>query len=173
MKETDSLKNELGYEVSLSEMKHLLNETNQGLEEVKKAVRSIFSAASLVIALIGVLQISSVQVIPDYQALYNGVIVTIMISYALLIVGSVFTLLPFRASSPTPPDWNRLKTSFFNQQDNQKIYELLISNYIRSIDRNAKLVGMRVKLAWVVGALLSLIILLLLYLSTLPRIPCQ
>lgn len=165
--------NKLGLELSLEEMKHYHDEVFNGLAEIKKTTRYIFSAASIIIALIAVLQIFTVKVLPDYQTLYNNLIVASMILYGLLIAGSVFLLLPVKVKGVFPADLKTLKERLIDVDNDLTVYRQLINDYIDAIEQNEPKVRKRYWLTVVVGALLPIIVIMLLYMSTLPRIPCQ
>ena len=163
--------NKLGLEMSLEEMKHYHEEVFNGLAEIKKTTRSIFSAASIIIALLGVLQIFTVKVIPEYQAKYNSLIVASMILYGLLITGSVILLFPVKMKGAFPADVKTLKDRLIDVDDELTVYRQLIIDYVDAIHQNEPKVKKRYWLSLVVGILLPIIVALLLYMSTLPRVP--
>lgn len=166
-----SHENLLGYEISVSEMKYRLEEVYKGIDEIKNTFRNVFGASSIIVALIGALQIFSSDVAPEYKALNCLLIALTIVSYGLLIAGCIWMISPIKVSGPTPSKWDALKEGFIDRDENSKIYEQLIKNYIRAIDKSEPEVMKRYKWGKFVLPLLPIIVVLLFIISLLPRVP--
>lgn len=169
--EEEGYENIVGYELTFEEMRFRLSEVYGGLAEVRKTVRSVFSAASLIIALIGALQIFSVKVQPAYYLLYSFFVGLTMFLYFLLIVGSIKLLSPTKMKGPIPADLDILYYKFISHEDTLAIYRQLMVQYVDTIKQNEAIVENRYAWAKWVSYLLPAIVLILLGLSLIPRTP--
>lgn len=171
METEEVFENQLGYEISVSEMKRRLDGVYSGIDEIKKTFRSIFSAASLIVALIGALQIFSVKVIPAYQVYYTALFITSMVLYVFLIIGCIWMLSPIKVKGPTPEDWDVLYEGFSSQKDDIEIYKQLLSNYINAINKSEVIAEKRYRWALFFLPILPIIVVLMLIIGLLPKIP--
>ena len=145
MENKENHENFLGYEISVSEMKYRLEEVYKGIDEIKNTFRNIFGAASIIVALIGALQVFSTDVVLEYESQYCLLISITIVLYALLIAGCIWMISPAIVAGPTPSDWDELKEGFIDRESKSKIYEQLIKNYIQAIDKSEPEVMKRYK----------------------------
>jgi hypothetical protein len=157
-------------QVSTEEMQAVLKRQYDGMDAIKATARSFFSAASLIIALLGALQIFSARVDPVYQALYPYGIVAALVLYIALVVSCSLALLPVTMKGPIAASWDVLSESLIGKED-RDILEMLLSGLLNAIQLNVPILK-RMRLAAVIsGALLVLEVCLLVALSLVPRIP--
>lgn len=165
-----SHENLLGYEITVSEMKYRLEEVYKGIDEIKMTFRNVFGAASLIVALMGALQIFSADVVPEDKDLYYLLISFSIALYVLLIAGCIWMISPVKVAGPTPAKWDKLKAGFIDREDKSKIYEQLIKNYINAINESEGKVTQRYKWGKLFLYLLPIIVVLLFWISLLPRV---
>ncbi len=163
--------NQLGWEIILSEMKRRLQGVFTGVDETKKTFRSILSAASLIVALLGALQIYSSQVAPGYEFYYYFLLGSALFLYLLLIAGCIWMLKPLDVVGPIPEDWDLLYENIASQKEDIEIYKQLVSNYIGAIDDSNAIIEKRYRWSNWFLYLLPIIVLLLLVIGFLPRVP--
>ena len=164
----DIFENQLGWELVLSEMKRRLQGVYHGVDETKKTFRSIFSAASLIVALLGALQIYSTQVASGYEIIYYILLGSSLFLYLVLIAGCIWMLKPIDVKAPVPEDWDILYKSYASQKEDIEIYKQLVSNYIGAIDASNAIVHKRYRWGKLILPLLPIIVGLLLGIGFLP-----
>lgn len=163
--------NQLGWELVLSEMKRRLEGVYNGVDETKKTFRSIFSAASLIVALLGALQIFSSQVASGYEIYYYILLGSSLLLYLVLIAGCIWMLKPIDVKAPVPEDWDILYKKYASHKEDIEIYKQLVSNYIGAIDESNVLIHKRYRWKNIFLVLLPIIVALLLGIGFLPRVP--
>lgn len=162
--------NNFDLQVATEEMQAVLNRQYDGMDAIKATARSILSAASLITALLGALQIFSARIDPAYQVLYPYGITMALVLYIALIAGCAVALLPVTMKGPIAPNWKVLSDSFVGK-DERAIMEMRLSCLLNAIDLNAPLLR-RMRLVTILsGALLVLEVCLLVMLSLIPRLP--
>lgn len=165
------IENRFGYEIIASEMDKRLESIYTGIDETKKTFRSLFSAASLIVALLGALQIFSSKVAPGYEIYYYVLVGVSLALYILLIGGCIWMLAPIMVHGTTPENWDMLYDKFASLEDDRDVLKQLISNYISSINKNEIIVQKRYQRGKYFLYILPIIVVLLFVIGFLPRIP--
>ena len=160
--------NQIGWEIVLSEMKRRLEGVYKGVDETKKTFRSIFSAASLIVALLGALQIYSSQVASGYEIYFYILLGLSLLLYIILIAGCIWMLKPIDVKAAVPEDWDILYEKYASQKEDIEIYKQLVSNYIEAIDSSNAIVHKRYRWGRLILPLLPIIVGLLLGIGFLP-----
>ena len=171
METENDFENQLGWELSLSEMKRRLQGVFNRVDETKKTFRSILSAASLIVALLGALQIYSSQVEPGYEVHYYVLLGSALFLYLILIIGCIWMLKPLDIVGPIPEDWDLLYKHLASKKEDIEIYKQLVSNYIGAIDDSNAIIEKRYRWSSWFLYLLPIIVTLLLVIGFLPRVP--
>jgi hypothetical protein len=165
------IENKLGYETVIAEMKYLLEQQYQGIEATKSTAQHILSAASLIIALIGALQLLNVQVDPEWATAYNYLVVISIGSYVALIICCVIVIRPAQVYVPTSANWGELYSKFVGHRDDLDVLKQQLANYLNVINLNEQIVITRRRLATIASVLLPIIVIILFTLSAIPRTP--
>jgi hypothetical protein len=171
MEEKEFIENKFGYQVAISEMQKYLDGQYQSVSAVKNVVEQILGAASLIIAIIGALQLFNARIQPQYQAIYNGLIVVTVILYIVLIASSIWVLSPTEVKGPISADWDELYKGYVGHENEIDILKQQLSNYLNAIKLNDPIIIKRSRRTWIPAILLPVIVILVFSLSLLPRIP--
>ena len=156
-------------EIPLEVMKMDLENQAGSFDTIKATVRSVLSAASLIISLVGALQIVTARVAPAWLWLYwSGVILAAMLYVTLIVVCSM-ALMPARTWLPIRPEWDNLTTTFKDKNEEEILLKYL-SSILNAIDKNSPVLQRFVRLQKVALILLPIIVIILLSLALLPRI---
>lgn len=162
--------NPTGYQVALEEMKLALQHNLASFDAVKNMARALFGSASLIIGLLGTLQIIVAKVEPAYRASYNILIVLTMLAYVVLILCCLLVLTPNNIYLPIAPEWDELWNQFISETD-ENIQKTRLSSYINAIQLNRPILARLRKITSLATLMLPSIILLVLIISILPRTP--
>lgn len=163
------VENRLGYEVSFADMQHHLEQQYRAIEAVKSTTQHILAAASLIVALVGALQLFYARVDSGYLILYNLLIWLTMILYIALIGCCVFVLQPAQMRGPIKADWDDLYEGYVGQEDDLDVLKQRLSNYLNAMRLNEPIIDRRRKLTTVACVLLPVVVVLLFCLSLVPR----
>ena len=165
------VENKFGYETVIAEMKYLLDQQYQGVEATKSTAQHVLGAASLIIALIGALQLLNVQIDPKWSTTYNCLVILSIVLYVALITCCILVIKPAQVFTPTSADWDELYYKFVGHQDDVDVLKQQLANYINVIGLNEKIVTYRRRLATIASILLPIIVIILFALSAIPRTP--
>jgi hypothetical protein len=159
----------LDIRVCCEEMRTTLYRQLDGIGNIKATTRTIFQAASLVIALIGALQLFTGKVVPEYQLASQIIIFIVFGLYIGLIFLCLSALFPITSFGPIEPKWEVLHEHFIVKSE-REIYEMQLSAYLNAINLNKKNVHeVKSKTIWA-GRILGAIVLILLLLSLMPKV---
>lgn len=164
------VENPTGYQVAIEEMKLTLQNNLASFEAVKNMARTIFGAASLVLGLLGTLQIISAEVMPAYRAWYNVLIVLVLLAYLGLIACCLYVLTPINIYLPIRADWPELWENFISETE-ENIYKTRLSGYLNAIQLNRPIIARLRNVTTGATLLLPIILILILCISLLPRVP--
>ena len=163
------VENKFGYEIVIAEMKYLLEQQYQGIAATKSTAQHILSAASLIIALIGALQLLNVQVDAKWTIPYCGLVIFSILFYVALMICCVLVIRPAQVYTPTSANWDELYEKFVGNQDDLDILKQQLANYLNVLRLNESIVTTRRKLATAASILLPIIVIILFTLSVIPR----
>jgi hypothetical protein len=158
----------LDIRVSITEMQLLLSQINGSIEVCKSTSRSILSSASLIIALVGALQIFSSKINSNYLTCFRIGIGVTAILYIALIVCCIIVLNPARISSPIAPSWDVLQEAFSDKTE-RELLKTQLSAYLNSIKKNEIVVNRSAHLTTTANILLPIIVLFLFLLALIPK----
>jgi len=160
-----------GYRVAIAEARWSLQLHYTNIDTTKATARALLSASSLIVALIGALQVFNVAIQPQYQLIYNSLIFITMGLYLILIGCCVYAISPFQIVTPIKIDEPTLyKTYVHEGEEVERLASQLVS-YINAVELNKPLVTQRDKLVQIASLILPAIVVLLLLLSLIPRTP--
>lgn len=163
--------NELGYKISIEELKLRLEEVYGEVAVTKATFRSIFSAASLVVSLIGAVQLFSSAIVPEYQLPYWILLGASLILYVILVGGCIWMLSPIKLTGTTPAELDYLKERFIAKDKRSEVYQQQIVNYVQAIEMSEKEIRKRYRWEKPLLFILPIIVILLLVIGLLPRVP--
>lgn len=164
------MKNNYRYlEISLAEMQRDLELQIGSFDTIKATVRSVLSSASLIVSLVGALQLVTARIDPAWLCLYRSGVILAAVLYVALIVLCIAALWPVRVWSPLKPEWDNLVTTFKDLND-EDIISKYLSSVLNAIDKNAPLLKNYIRLQMAALILLPLIVMVLLSLALIPRI---
>lgn len=161
----------LGLTIAVEEMSQYLQYQFSSMDTIKTNIRAIFGSASLIIAILGGFQLVNVRIAANYLAVYNIGIVLSMIMYIALIVCCVWAISPAPMKGPIAPEWEEINSAFLEGKNENDILQQRLSNYLQAIKLNEHILLTRSHMVTVTGILLSLIVIILLLLSLVPRTP--
>lgn len=158
------------HDVPLQEMKRMYAGQSAGMDAIKSTIKSVFSAAGLVLALLGALQVFTANVTPEWQGIYKLVLFAILILYLAFIVVCIFGMQPVYWYTPLNNNWDTLTTTFQNMDKDQED-AMYLSALIQAIDLNVPIVKKYVKLERAALILFPILVMLVISLGFIPRLP--
>jgi hypothetical protein len=162
-------KDTLYLEIPLEDVRQDLNQQIGGIDTIKTTMRSVLSAASLIVSLVGALQLLTVKIAPAWMWLYQVGIVLAAFLYLALIVMCILALWPVHVWSPIAADWDELTTAYKGLDEKEALLKRL-SAVLNAIDQNTPLVRRYARLQMAALVLLPAIVLVLLLLALIPRV---
>jgi hypothetical protein len=156
-------------DIPLEVMKKDLENQVGSFDTIKATVRSVLSAASLIISLVGALQLVTVHVAPAWLWLYWSGVILAAVLYVTLIVVCIIALMPVRPWLPIKPEWDNLTTTFKGMNE-EEINLKYLSSILNAIEKNTPVIEKFVCLQRVALILLPVIVIVLLSLALIPRV---
>lgn len=160
----------LDLQVSIEEMRGVLKQQWDGMDAIKATARSVLSAASLIVALLGALQVLNARVDPAYQDLYHAGILVALGLYVLLVAGCSTALLPVTMKGPVMASWEVLQQAFSGKEE-REILKMRLSGLLNAIALNTGPLRRMRALTTLALLLLPLEVVLLMLLGLIPRMP--
>lgn len=154
--------------VAIDEMSRNLRLQFEAMDTHKTTARAILSAASLIIGLMGVLQLARPSIQTPFVSLYNLGIVLAMIVYVVLISLAVWSIMAVSMASPIKSDWETLKT-YFVGKCGRDLLKMQLSAILNAIRFNDVLLTRQRRLVTAACVCLPVIVLILMALSLIPR----
>ncbi len=162
------LNEKLGLELAISDMQESLRNQSLSISAFKATTRHLLSAASLIVALIGALQLYKVQISDDWIWLYTGVLFLIAGLYIALVMLCVWAQAPIVVMGPIREEWELFR-EFYMGKSEIDILRVRLSGYLHAFDLNKEPIAFRVKLTKAASVILPVIVVILLLLSLVPR----
>lgn len=138
-----------GLITAVEEAKAYYRSQEKGIDSIKTTARSIFSAASLVVSLLGALQIFSVKSQTAHPVLFVIAVLIATHSYVLAIVFSLKVQLPLDFVTPIKMEIGELDKDLVGKSEEDVLKQQLV-NYLNAIDGNKKPIAVRRK--WVIAS---------------------
>lgn len=157
------------HDVPLQEMKRMYAEQGSGLEAIKTSVRTVFSAAGLILAVLGALQVFTASVDPAWQTLYVSVLAAIFLLYLVFIAVCIAGMWPVYWYPVFDDDWDQLTTTFQNMTRDQED-AMYLSALLQALDKNAPIVRRFARLQKTALMLFPMLVMLSLSLAFIPRL---
>ena len=154
------------FAVSLEEMKNFLTLQFSGITAIKNTARVILGTTSVIIAMIGTLQIFR-PVPDDVIRVYLLLIILVIILYLILIILCVLVLSPLDLHGPIDPSWDTLKKYIIGQHG-EELVKIQISAYLNAISLNDKILNKRKNQMLIASIILPIIVIFLIILGSLP-----
>jgi hypothetical protein len=156
-------------EIPLAEIQRDLNLQIGSFDVIKTTVRSVLSSASLIVSLVGALQLVTARIAPAWLCLYQTGVILTAVLYVALIVLCIAALWPVSVWSPLKPEWDNLVTTFIDLNE-EEIISKHLSSVLSAIEKNKPLLKSYVRLQMAALILLPIIVVILLSLALIPRI---
>lgn len=163
------MENLSGYKASLEEMQKVFGYQLDSVSASKETNKNFFGAASLIITLLGSLQLLLGKVSNAWTSTYQLLLLISLVIYILFILISIYIFLPTVLQAPIRADWSELKESFFCREEKDILVHQL-SQYLIAIDDNKKALKKLDRFTKIGGALLIVLILLFAVLALMPKI---
>jgi hypothetical protein len=157
-----------GLKVCVDEMNRNLKLQYEGIDSLKATARAVLSAASLITALMTVLQLARPAIQAAYVPLYNAGIVITMMLYAGLISACVAAISSVTMIAPIGADWKALYTTFATKTETD-LLKMQIAQTIQAIEKNEPIINRLRTLVIAACILLPVVVVILLALSLIPR----
>jgi hypothetical protein len=155
-------------DIPLSEMRRSFQAQSDGIDSIKGTIKTVFGSASLIVSLIGALQLFTTTVAPQWLPWYQIALVVIAVLYLALIIVCVAGMWPAYLYPPLNPKWDELTTTFQNMNE-QEMTTMYLSAVLKAIQLNKPIVRRFVRLEITALILLPILVLLILFLAWLPR----
>ncbi|RJX17551.1 MAG: hypothetical protein C4575_12980 [Desulforudis sp.] len=162
MDEEKYLGSELGYRLAVDEMQRLFNAQMATIENVKTNAQNILGSASLIVALVGALQIFNAgpRLLP-----YTILVVIISLLYILMVICCIGAMFLTNIAMPVKANWDVLFETYINHPDNIALYRQMLSQLLNVFELNKPMIARRSRLANIATVLLPIIVVLLFILS--------
>jgi hypothetical protein len=154
--------------IVLEEVKAGYQRQEESMDVFKKHARTLFSASSIILTLLGVMQIFSLPA-EVFKGLYGGIIAGILILYILLVGISLIVNFPIQFLGPIELNWDVLSHGFMEKKERDVIL-MQISCYLNVIDLNRKSIKTRYKLILTQNIIFGLIVLLVITAGLIPHL---
>lgn len=151
----------LGYTLGIEEMKHLFDEQGKMVEASKSTAQQILGAASLIIALIGILPISIGPSISGRSPWFIGIIAVIALLYLGLIGLCMQVLRMSDFAMPIRSDWDTIYYALGQHTNEMELRKKYLMIYVETINMNRSGVARRIKKANLAATMLPIIVILL------------
>ncbi len=155
-------------DIPLFETQRTYEQQLAGLDSIKVTVRAVFGSASLIVSLVGALQLFTTAVAPQWQTTYQIILAAIAVLYALLIIVCVAGMWPVYTNPPLAPDWDTLTTTFKKMNDIE-MTRMHLSTVLQAIELNRPIVKRFFRFEVAALIILPIIVILVLVLAWLPR----
>lgn len=132
-----------GRQAALEEMQGVWKRQYESLDTVKSTAKTIMGYSSLLLGLIGVLQLSGL--FSSLSGLYVFLAVTTAVAYIVLVCICVTIINMTVFYGPILSDWKMLDKQLFNKTDN-KLLEQRIADYLCAIEKNNEVLKKRVEM---------------------------
>ena len=160
---------ELTYlKTSLEEMKRDLDAQKASFDTIKATMRTILSASSLIVSLVGALQLLTARIAPGWTWLYILGVSVVAILYITLIVLCAMTLWPVSVWSPLSSKWDDLTTTFQGMNEKDYLLQYLVQ-VTQAMEKNAPRLQKAARLERIALILLPSLVTILLLLALIPR----
>ena len=156
-------------EIPLIEMRQSLQNQLAGIDLMKGTIKTVFGSASLIVSLIGALQLFTTNVAIAWLPVYQGLLIALAILYFGLIVICVLGMMPIRTTPVLPHNWDTLSVTFQNMTDHE-MTAMHLSAVLQAFDYNKPLVIRIYRLQVTALIILPVLVLLILFLAFLPRV---
>lgn len=157
-----------GLKVCVDEMDRNLKLQYEGVDALKATARSVLSSASLITALMTVLQLARPNIQADYVSIYNATIASTMILYVSLIATCVASISGITMKAPIGADWETLYQSFASKTETD-LLRMQVAALLQVVKLNEPIVNRQRWLVLTSCILLPIIVFILLGLSLIPR----
>ena len=155
-------------EIVIEDMQDTFVRQLAGIGKVKDGVRSYLGAASLLISLVGALQILTVRVSLEWFGWYQVGLGAAGALYVILISLCAIALFPVGVKGPIAPDWDELTTSYQGLSKEDALLKRL-SSILNAIDANRPVVKKMSRLGIAIGTLLPFLVIIFMLLAMIPR----
>jgi hypothetical protein len=142
-----------GYQAMLEEVRNQLREQFDSVAVAKTTARSMLSAASLILAIIGAFSIGS------SPNTWNGGIVAALILFVALIIVVAIALSPVKLKTPVEMTKGNIK--LYYKLSGNNLIDTLVDQHLKVMKENEPKVKRKVSLAQLSGVLLGLIVVML------------
>ena len=147
-------------QAALDDAKFALAETAESIRTTKESARTIFSAASIIIALFGVFQVFSATAPAEKDVVFNCLLIAILLAYVILIGLCLYVLMPMKWINPILPDWDVYSEAYFKKSHRDILKQKLV-NTLDVIPKNRKIIKQRTRMVYYSGVCFVAIVLML------------
>ena len=158
-----------GLRLALEETQRVLERQLASVDSVKAGIRLYFSSTSLLVGLMGALQIFTTNIQPGWQAWYYGGLALVLGLYLALLGLFLVSLWPTRMFLPVQASWKELVATFHDKSEPEAV-DLLLSGVLNAIDLNRPILNRLARLHQAISVLFGLEVIALVLLAFLPRV---
>lgn len=157
-----------GIKVMLSTAKNGYEDQIESLNVFKATSRTVFSASSIILSLVGALQVFT-TIPTDFKVLYQIIIAGISVLYLALVIISLVLISPARWTTPLKLDWDYMAAYIGNENEENSILKET-SAYLGAIDKNRKTVKCRRRMTILQEIIFCAIVLAVLFAGLIPHL---
>jgi hypothetical protein len=159
---------EFGLLISIASMEKSLREQIEGIDSMKSTARTLLGATSLIVSLLGTLQLINASVVEKHILTFNSLLFLSMLIYGVQFILCVLLLYPKDYYSPIEANWDILYKGYI-KKEKADILRQQLSNTLNAIKNNKGILRtMEIQSRWA-SILLPAVVTLLLSLSFIPR----
>ncbi len=151
-------------QAALDEAKMTMADAADSIRSIKESAKTIFNAASIIIALFGVFQVFTAEVQAGNVKVFGVMLAIILLAYVILIGLCLYVLMPMKWWGPIDADWDEYAKIYFDKS-HRDVLLVKLASYLEIIPMNDRLIVMRKYVVIAAGILFGLIVLLLSALS--------
>ena len=155
------IESKLGYQISISEMKTVLEGQMESVTAVKHIVEIILGTISVILGIGGLMGVYA-GLFTDSSTLFQKILIGLLIILFALVFGlSFWVLQPVPMHRPIQAKWDILWESYLKHKDDDMvIYSMQLSSYLNAIEMNIPVIAQRSKRAKITTALFIALVVL-------------
>ena len=162
------MENNYGLKISVDEATNNLNAQFDGVEATKSTARTVLSTASLIIALISILNLDDTPLESGHLQIYQIGMILVILIYGILLFSSLSVLMPIEMNRPIASEWKEFEEHFF-KKDEERVLAEQLNAYINAHKLNEVVLQNQHKYSRVSGYSLGVIVIILLFLTIITR----
>ena len=126
-----NMEKDFDIQAALEEAKLTMADATDSIRTIKDSAKTIFNAASIIIALFGVFQVFSADIPVGKENVFSLLLIIILALYLALIVLCLYVLMPMKWWGPIDANWDEYARAYFDKS-HRDVLLMKLSSYLKS-----------------------------------------